>query len=335
VSLWCPPPISAQARAALARLEAPSRPGPLPGSRRAGASAWQIGLERDDVIAAYQRPGAPVPEGATTAVERGVLVIRAPYSTTCVLFARAPAGVVYSLVPGPTLEIMGGTAAPAGAWYAAVAVDNQNLNTGEPQLSLLVPLEDGDADWLLWVSEDEGGPAGRGKAILEQVDLARLRDAQSNGLEDKAVPARIEQRDGRVHAVFKRGRQAYEVTATRTHSFCALLQTIQAPAPPDPARRVRCVTKRAGAPLHERIAAVGGVTGGKPWRLDAATLVARLAAGDEFHLQADDDADPVPVELAEGPGGVQHPVVKEPGGRRNLLLGLPKCRAVGSPVTPP
>jgi hypothetical protein len=141
-----------------------------------------------------------------------------------------------------------------------------------------------------------------------------------------------------VHATFKRGRQAYEVWATRTHSLCALLATLQpaAPAPPDPVRRIRCVTKRTGAPLHERVAGVGGVTaGGKPWRLDVATLVARVVAGDAFHVQLEDGGDPLPVELATGPGGVRHPVVKEPGGRRNLLLGLAKCRAVNNPATPP
>src|SRR3954470_5047294 len=107
MSAWRVPRIDAKAFAAISALEEPSRPQPLPGSIRAGERIWRTTLDQKAVIAAYSKKGAPVPAGSKLTEQDGVLVVRATFGATCVMFGPAPAGSSYSLMPGPTLHVEG------------------------------------------------------------------------------------------------------------------------------------------------------------------------------------------------------------------------------------
>jgi hypothetical protein len=286
-------------------------------------------------VKAYSKKGAPVPGGSKLREQDGVLVIDAPFGATSVVFGPASTGTTYSLVPGPTLRVEGRNV-PSAERFGAVGIDYENLNTGKPQLSLVSFLKEGDETWLVWVSENERGARGKAMGVLEPVKPEDLRNTESSPLEGKAKPGTIERTDDGVTASFKRGNATIKVTATRTHSMCAVLTTM-APPPPklEPSHRLLCVTKASSGPMDKRIQGVGGVTGGKPWRLDTATLIARIEAGEQFYVQEEDDGDPVFVTADTGTSGSKYPLAKKPGDRRNLVVGLSKCRKVSNPVTPP
>jgi hypothetical protein len=334
MSVWTAPPLDAKAFAAIAALGEPSRPQPLPGSRRAGERVWRTALGRDAVIKAYSKKGAPVPAGSTLVEQDGVLVVRAPFGDTCVMFGPAQTGASYSLIPGPTLHV-DGKGVPTGDRYGACGIDDMNLNTGKPQISVVAFLKEGDQQWLLWVSENEDGK-GKGMGLLEPVKPEDLHNQDNSPLEGKAKPATIRRTASGVETSFKRGSSTIKVAATRTHSMCALLTTM-APAPEklDPSHRLMCVTKTSSGPMDQRIQGVGGVTAGKPWRLDAATIIARIEAGERFYVQEPDGEDPVFVTVDKGTSGTKYPLAKKSGDRRNLVAGLSKCRKVSKPVTPP
>lgn len=333
---WRPPRPDAKTVAAVAALEEPSRPRPLPGSIRAGERSWRTALSREDVVKAYSKKGAPVPRGSKLREQDGVLVVDAPFGATCVVFGPSQTGSSYSLMPGPTLRIEGRGGVPAGDRFGACGVDDVNVNTGKPQASLVAFLKEGDQTWMLWVSENERGPRGKGMGLLEPVKPEDLRGNDSSALEDKAKPATIKRTDDGVTASFKRGSSTIKVTGARTHSLCAVLTTM-APPPPklEPSHRLTCVMKASSGPMDQRIQGVGGVVGGKPWRMDAQTLIARLEAGDQFYVQEEDDDDPVFVAVETGTTGSKYPLAKKSGDRRNFVVGLPKCRKVSNPLQLP
>ena len=330
---WSMPPLDAEAAAALAAIEAPSRPAPLAGSRRIGTNRWMTAQTREAVIAAYQAADAPVPAGSSTELQGGVLIVRAPFSSTCVLFSRAPSGCRYSLVPGPTLRITGGGAlAPQGAFFCAVGLDSISLDTGSPQTSLFAAPVVGDQPWVVFVAQsiDDDTKAITTTAICLKGTYAELQRASGNGDDTgpAGVPATIVLTAEGASATFMLGGSTVTVEARRTHGLTeALAEAGAFDAPPKPAAtlQVTCVTKRTGGTIDTRITAVGGRAGGKPWRLDAAELVARIEAGQPYWI-ADDSGNPVPIVVATGTSGTKYP--KASGDGQNALLHLPKCRAV-------
>jgi hypothetical protein len=325
---WSLPPPDADTMAALAAIEAPSRPGPLPGSRRVTADTWAIDRSPSEVLAAYQAPDAPIPAGATAAMEGDVLVIRAPFSTTGLFFSDAPSGSRYMLVPGPTLRVTGGgDRAPQGTFFTMVGLDTVNPNDGTPRLSLLTLPRVGDQPWVLSIGVDDD--SGQMMAICLKGTYTDLQRAGNDtDAADVAVPATLVLTPRGATAHFTLGRSAVTVDARRTHSMVAVLAATGAltpPAPRDPTLQVTCVTKRASSTLDRRIAAVGGHDAhGKPWRLDADELVARIEAGQAYWIGDADD--PVDITVATGTSGARYP--KAAGEGQNALLHLPKCRAL-------
>jgi len=326
---WSIPPLDAESLAALAAIEAPSRPGPLPGSRRTTADTWTIGRSRDEVIAAYQAPGAPIPSGATAAVEDGVLIIRAPFSTTCLLFSDAPSGCRYALVPGPTLRVTGGgQLAPQGAFFTIVGIDEINPADGKPKVSLFAAPRLGDQPWVLLISQDDD--SGSLGAVCMKGTIADLQrgGGDPDQLEGASAPATLEITPRGAIAHFRLGNSPVTVEARRTHSLQAAFAAAGGFAPPakrDPALQITCVTKRESSTLDQRIAAVGGHdAGGRPWRMDVDELIARIEAGQAYWMGDADAA--VDVVVDTGTSGTKYP--KAAGEGANALLHLPKCRAL-------
>jgi hypothetical protein len=327
---WSLPSPDAEVLAALEAIEAPSRPGPLPGSRRVTADTWAIDRSPREVLAAYQAPGAPIPAGATAAIEGDVLVIRAPFSTTALFVSDAPSGCHYRLVPGPTLRITGGgERAPQGTFFTIVGIQAVNPMDGTPQPTLFTAPRVGDQPWVLFIARDDD--SGRMMAICLKGTYTDLQRASGDeGTADVAVPATLELTPYGATARFELGGSAVTVDARRTHSLQAALTAAGAftpPAPRDPTLQVTCVTKRASSTLDRRIAAVGGHDAhGKPWRLDADELVARIEAGQAYGIGDADD--PVDIFVTTGTSGTRYP--KAAGEGQNALLHLPKCRALKS-----
>lgn len=349
MSGWSIARLDEAARAALAAIEAPSRPGPLPGSRRVGNGSWRDARTPAQVAAAYARPGAPVPPGSAVSRVGDAVVVRAPFSTTVVLFDQAAKGSAYRLAPGPTLRVSGGKGTvPEGEFFVAVGYDAVNPMNGQPRQALLATFESGGKPWTLWVGEPDaedggGAPDGSGdgagaggadgtsdqppatQAIFVQATLADLQ-TMGDSLGVKPLSAVLTPTPAGAHARLGRGAKAIEVEAIRTHSFCGLVtaQGIQPAQPPDDEHTVRCVTKQSTGPMDRRILGVGGTAHGKPWRLAADELVRRIEAGERF--VALDDDEPVLITVATGTSGAKYPLAKRSGERSNVLIGLPRCR---------
>ncbi len=406
---WYPPPMDDPAADAIAAIQEPSRPQPLPGSRRTGDRSWRIDLSPAEVLQAYQAADAPVPTGSTVTAEGDTVVIRAPFSATAVLFDNVPTGSAYSLVPGPTLRIQAGSATlPAGDYFVACGVDTVDLNTGDPALTVMAAFEQGGQHWLFSLtrpdSDGDGGtgtgtdtdaggstgtadgsdtstggsdtsgadsssgtdgstgtgggsdtggdsdtgtggngdpssaePSGSGTAPPRYVAaLTRYdpSDPASFGTLASGAPCTPSVLDDVVTAAFQQDGADVTVIASRTTSATGLMFKIIPPPPKlDPSLQISCVSKLSTGPMDQRITGVGGSKDGKPWRLPTDQLLARIQAGDKFYVQPDPDNPAVFVQVATGTSGHDYPLAKDD--RTNLLIGLPKCRAVKDPLPGP
>jgi hypothetical protein len=233
------------------------------------------------------------------------------------------------LVPGPTLRVTGGgERAPQGTFLTIVGIDAINPFDGTPQRSLFATPRVGDQPWVLLIAPDDDD-AGQTKALCLKGTYADLqRGSGGIGSVAVSVPATLEITPRGATARFQIGGSAVTVEARRTHSLVAALAAAGAftpPVPRDPTLQVTCVTKRASSTLDRRIAAVGGHDAhGKPWRLDADELVARIEAGQAYWIGDADD--PVDIFVTTGTSGTKYP--KAEGEGQNALLHLPKCRAL-------
>jgi hypothetical protein len=324
---WAPPLLDEDSFAALAAIEAPSRPRPLPGSRRVTAETWLIDRSRDDVIAAYQASDAPIPPGATVAIEEGVLVIRAPFSTTCLLFSEASSGCRYALVPGPTLRVTGGGAqAPEGEFFTVVGIDESNLD-GVPQLSLFAAPQVSGQPWVLLISQETEDEGGATSATCLKGTFADLQSGDADASAWANAPATFEKTPRGITARFTLGGSEVVVEARRTHSLREAFAAAGAFDPParDSALQITCVTKREHSTLDQRIASVGGHdAAGKAWRMDVEELVTRIEAGEAYWM-GEADA-PIHIVIDTGTTDTKYPKAMVDG--TNVLLHLPKCRAL-------
>jgi hypothetical protein len=227
--VYSPPSPSEEVLDALLAIGSPSRPLPLEGSAEVGPEAYLIERSRDEVIAAYQAEGAQVPAESTASVDPdGLLVIRAPFSTTVLRFSRAPQGTVYQFSYGHTLHIRGAGEFPSVDSYAAVAYDDTDVNTGEPTQQLFsAPVIEGE-QWVLMVR-----PRRRDlRAVFLQKSFAELQELGED-FDPTTYPAEIDARLPELHASFETPDGVVEVDATRTHSVCALMmQLTPEPTPP-------------------------------------------------------------------------------------------------------
>jgi hypothetical protein len=129
-SLYREPPPSARALAAMAALQAPSLPGPLPGSTPVGGTSYLAAGACADARAAYKAVGAPIPAGSTLADgPNGILLINAPFRQSAVSFEDGQAGCYYHILGAPTIHLLGAGPVPSGDSFAAVGCYGTGVDT--------------------------------------------------------------------------------------------------------------------------------------------------------------------------------------------------------------
>jgi hypothetical protein len=224
------PSPSPKAIAALSRLEEPSGPRPLPGSVGAGPDSFVIEASPAEARDAYQAPDAPLPAGSSVERAGVVVVVRAPFGDTGILFSTASAGCLYTFLREPTLEIEGFPELPHMRAYAAVAYEDKDLMSGEPASQLLSEFWVEDKPWLISAGRlDEGRrrDSREGGAILQ----TSFKEAQALGDDFRPPnwPARFTPHAAGVGVVIDAPDGPVTVRARPTTGLCGLMASLAAP----------------------------------------------------------------------------------------------------------
>jgi hypothetical protein len=224
-------PPTSEALAAFARLEQPSRPRPLPGSHPAGAGRFSIELSVEETRNAFERDDAPLPEGSSIERAGSVLIVDAPFSKTALFFSTTSAGCIYSMHTEPTLEIEG--FAPLGDLraFAPVAIETEDLMSGEPKNMAMSEFWIDGRPWLLTAGRlDEGRRRRRGdQGAIVQISFSEAQ-RQEDDFRPPTWPAHFTFGEDAVSIVLDAPEGPIAVKARRTHGLCSFLVDLASPA---------------------------------------------------------------------------------------------------------
>jgi hypothetical protein len=217
-------PWSEEVLGALDKLERPSRPVPLSGSRPAGPDSYVIDRSVEETRAAYEAGEAELPEDSTVERAGPVVIVRAPFTETGIVFSKTSAGCMYTFLRGPTFEMTG--FAPTGdvRAYAPVVIETEDMMSGEPKNMLVSELSVDGKPWLVLAGRLEEGKRKRKREVGAIVQTTFLEaQKQEDDFDPPKWPARFHLEDDGCRVKIGEPDGLVTIRARRTHGLCALM----------------------------------------------------------------------------------------------------------------